>query len=213
MPGMTSSDSDRAIKVWDPLVRIFHWSLFLFFFIAYLSEDDWETAHVYAGYTVASLVLFRLIWGVIGTRFARFTNFVVKPTATIDYLKEMARGQAPRHLGHNPAAAAMIVALLVFLAMTTLSGMVLLAGEVSGPLADTFFATLPEDPVEEVHEFFANGTLLLVMLHVAGVLVSSWLHRENLVKSMITGRKPSNEPVTERSYSTEGNHRAEGVRS
>lgn len=195
-------------SVWDPLIRIFHWSLALFFVVAYLSEDHRETLHIYAGYTVILLVIFRLVWGVIGTHYARFTNFIVGPRAVTGYLKQMGTGTAPRHIGHNPAAAAMIVSLLVFLMLTAFFGMILLAGEGGGPLAGTWFATLPEDSVEEVHEFFANGTLLLVLLHVMGVFTSSLMHRENLVLSMIHGRKRADRTIPASSHQdlSEGHH-------
>ncbi|MBD3649168.1 MAG: cytochrome b/b6 domain-containing protein [Pseudomonadales bacterium] len=183
------SGADRTVKVWDPLVRIFHWSLVVFFFVAYITEDEWETLHVYAGYTVAALVLFRLVWGVIGTRYARFTNFVKGPRVAWTYLRQTLTGRAPRYIGHNPAAAAMIVALLFCLLITALSGMIHLAGEGGGPLAGTFLANLPEHEVEEFHELFANGMLLLIVLHVTGVVISSLGHHENLVRAMINGRK------------------------
>jgi len=184
-----SNTTSKFIKVWDPLVRIFHWSLVGFFFLAYLTEDDFETIHIWAGYAVAALVAFRLIWGVIGTKHARFLSFITSPRATRNYIKQAVKGQAPHYLGHNPAGAAMIVALLFSLIATTFFGMSLLAIEGEGPLAGTLFANFPEDPLEEVHEFFANFTLLLVFLHVGGVILSSLQHRENLVRAMFTGKK------------------------
>lgn len=192
---------ENTIRVWDLPVRIFHWALVTAFFVAYVSEDDYENLHQIAGYTVAALVVFRLAWGVIGTRYARFTEFVKGPHATRAYLGQMLHGKAPRHIGHNPAGAAMIVALLLALTCTTLAGMILLATDGHGPLAGTFVAGLHEHTVEEVHEFFANTTVFLVIFHVIGVLLSSLLHRENLIRSMITGRKrdattAAAEPVT-----------------
>lgn len=180
----------KGTRVWDPLVRIFHWSLAAFFFIAYLTEDDLLTVHVYAGYAVAGLVGFRLLWGVIGTRHARFSDFVTGPGAVRRYLGQLFTGKAPHYLGHNPAGAAMIIVLLASLAATAFTGAVLIAGDGQGPLAGTVFAALSGESFEETHEFFANFTLFLVGLHVAGVVVSSLLHRENLVRAMITGRKP-----------------------
>mgnify|MGYP000605842590 CR=1 FL=1 len=181
----------EAVTVWDPLVRIFHWSLAAFFFIAYLTEDELLTVHVYAGYAVAGLIGFRLLWGVIGTRHARFSDFVTGPRAVKQYLARLFTGRAPHYLGHNPAGAAMIIALLASLAATAFTGAVLIAGDGQGPLAGTVFAALSGESFEETHEFFANFTLFLVGLHVAGVVVSSLLHRENLVRAMITGRKPA----------------------
>lgn len=184
-----SLTTSRNIKVWDPLIRVFHWSLVFFFLLAYVTEDDWMTIHSYAGYSIAALVIFRLVWGVIGTRHARFTDFITTPSNVIAYLKQLSMGKARRYIGHNPAGAAMIVMLLVSLSVTVLSGVSLFATEGHGPLAGTFLSTWSEDSLEDVHEFFANFTLLLVVAHVLGVLLSGLLHRENLVKSMITGEK------------------------
>lgn len=178
-----------SVPVWDPLIRIFHWSLAGFFLLAYVTEDELLTMHVYAGYAVAALIVFRLMWGFIGTRHARFTDFVTGPTKSIRYLAQLVTGRAPRYVGHNPAGAAMIIALLTTLTLTALTGMTLIAGDGGGPLAGTIFAKFSGGVLEEVHEFVANLTLILVVLHVAGVLISSLLHQENLVKGMVTGHK------------------------
>ncbi len=186
-----SPTAARPIKVWDPVIRVFHWSLVFFYVLAYATEDDWMTIHSYAGYSIAALVCFRLVWGVIGTRHARFSDFITTPSNVIAYLKQLSKGNAKRYIGHNPAGAAMIVVLLVGLSMTVLSGASLFATEGHGPLAGTFLSTWSEDALEEVHEFFANFTLLMILVHVFGVVLSGLLHRENLVKSMITGEKLS----------------------
>jgi cytochrome b len=187
-----SQDTTSTIKVWDPLIRIFHWSLVLTFFLAYVTEDSWEDVHVIAGYIVAVLIGFRLVWGVIGTRRARFTQFVKSPQAVLVYLKQMIRFKVPHYLGHNPAAAAMIICLLISLIMISLTGMIIIAGEGQGPLAGTVFGSFNNGLMEDIHELFANVTLLLVFLHVAGVLFSSLLEKENLIRAMITGRKRDN---------------------
>ncbi|MDT8452847.1 MAG: cytochrome b/b6 domain-containing protein [Gammaproteobacteria bacterium] len=182
----------NEIRVWDPLVRIFHWSLASAFFIAYLTEDDWMDIHVYAGYTIAGLVAFRLVWGLIGTRHARFGDFVRSPREVLAYLKDMALFHPKRYLGHNPAGGAMVVALLVSLVITVLTGMsVYGTEELAGPLAGVL-ANAPEfvgDVMEELHEFFANFTLFMVVLHVVGVVLAGFQHGENLVRSMINGKK------------------------
>ena len=113
---MTTQD---RIKVWDPLVRIVHWTLVLAFFIAYFTEDDFITLHVYAGYTVIGLALFRIIWGFIGPRYARFSNFVTPPGVAWQYLKDTLALRAKRYLGHNPTGSTMVVLLLVNLLITT----------------------------------------------------------------------------------------------
>lgn len=187
----------KTVRVWDPLVRVFHWTLVAAFLTAYLVEDDWLGLHVVAGYTVLGLVLFRLVWGVIGTRHARFTNFVRSPAAVLAYLRDVVRIHARRYVGHNPAGGAMVIALLGSLVFTAVTGLALYGhGEFSGPLAG-LLQGVPDwlgNALEETHEFFANFTLLLVVLHVAGVILASLQHGENLVRSMFTGRKQQELP-------------------
>ena len=192
------TDKTETIKVWDPLVRIGHWVLVTAFFTAYFTEDDLLTQHVWAGYTVAGVILLRILWGFVGTKNARFTSFVRSPGVTAGYLVDIAKNRAQRHTGHNPAGGAMILALLVFLTVTIFSGLEIYAiEENAGPLAGFVIADSRPDGEheraeefwEEVHEVSANFTLFLVILHVAGVLLASVTHRENLVRSMINGRK------------------------
>jgi cytochrome b len=178
-----------TVKAWDPLVRVFHWSLVFFFLLAFASEDDWMNLHLWAGYAVSMLIGFRLLWGLIGTRNARFLTFVKSPAVVKQHLRDMLSLKPPHYLGHNPVAAVMVVALLISIILVAFSGMVLIASEGQGPLAGTLFAALNGEAMEEIHEFFANFTLLLVFAHVAGVVVSSLLEGENLVRAMITGRK------------------------
>lgn len=182
------------VKVWDPLVRVFHWSLVTAFIVAFITEDHFLGLHVQAGYTIIGLVLFRLLWGLIGTRHARFSDFVHGPQTVMAYLKSLLTRHPAHYVGHNPAGGWMVLALLVALLLTTLTG--LLAYGI-GETAAGPFAALAGNPggfwseaMEEVHEFLAHFTLLLVFVHVAGVAVSSLLHRENLVRAMLTGRKP-----------------------
>ena len=174
-------------KVWDPLVRLFHWSLVVCFCLAFLTEDELQTLHVYAGYLIMGLLALRLIWGFVGTRHARFSDFIRPPSEVVSYLKDMGHNRAPRHLGHNPAGGAMIVALLISLLLTTLTGVGVYGVEGAGPTTGWF--TGPGEALEEIHEFLANFTLLLVVVHVTGVILGSLMHRENLVRAMISGRK------------------------
>ncbi len=181
------------IKVWDPLVRFFHWALVSAFTIAYITEEDFLTIHSWAGYLILMLLCIRLAWGFLGTRYARFSDFLYSPKKIIQFLKDTSRLNAKRYLGHNPAGGAMVLLLMFSLLITTTSGVILLgAEEQAGPLAHWF--TQPEsmwaDILEEAHEFFANFSLFLVFVHVAGVLVESLIHKENLVSAMITGLKP-----------------------
>ncbi len=183
---------NRGVRIWDLLIRLFHWTLVAAFFTAYLTEDDWMSLHVLSGYTVVGLLLFRFVWGVIGTRHARFTSFVCSPAKTLVYLKDAIAFRARRYLGHNPAGAAMIVALLFSLSATAVTGLTLYGyAEFSGPLAGLMGRTPGwlGATLEDVHEFFADFTVLLVLLHLAGVILTSLQHRENLVRSMFTGIK------------------------
>jgi len=189
-----SEPKTKLVRVWDPLVRLFHWSLAASFMIAFLTEDDLLVVHVWAGYAIFGLILVRLIWGFVGPRHARWSDFVKEPGEIVAYLKDAVRFRASRYLGHNPAGGAMVVALLVSLIATGLTGLAVYgAQELSGPLAP-MFSGLSEGwahLLEDVHEVLANLTLLLVLLHLAGVAFASLEHRENLVKGMITGLKRS----------------------
>lgn len=184
----------KMVRVWDTLVRLFHWSLAASFLIAYLTEDDLLVVHIWAGYTIFGLILVRLVWGLVGPRHARWSDFVREPGEIMAYLKDAVRSRAPRYLGHNPAGGAMVVALLVSLTVTGLSGLAVYgAQELSGPLAPVF-SGLSEGwahVLEDIHEVLANLTLLLVLLHLAGVAFASLMHRENLVRAMINGLKRS----------------------
>lgn len=167
-----------TVKVWDPFVRVFHWSLATLFVVAYATSDEARSVHVVVGYGIAGLIALRVIWGFVGPHHARFTSFVQSPREVLGYLRDVATLKAPRHLGHNPAGGAMIIALLVMLTGTGTTGYMM--------TTDAFWGA---KWVEEIHETFANLTMGLVVFHVFGVLLSSLVHGENLVKAMVTGRK------------------------
>ncbi len=184
---------EGEIKVWDPVVRVFHWSLVLFVGIAFLAGEDYLKLHVQAGYGVIALVLFRLLWGLVGTRHARFSEFMYRPRVVLNYLKDLVTFRAKRYLGHGPAGGSMVIALLLGLLLTSVSGLAFYGGKkMAGPFAGMMVGVDPFwiKALEEVHEVLAGGTALLIGLHVAGVLFSSFAHRENLIKAMITGYKP-----------------------
>ncbi|MFC4259723.1 cytochrome b/b6 domain-containing protein [Marinobacter lacisalsi] len=172
--------SSGTVKVWDPLVRLFHWGLVASFTVTWLTGDEWDDVHEIAGYVIAGLIVFRLVWGGVGTRYARFSEFVRGPQVVIRYMKDAVRGRERRYLGHNPAGAAMIVVLLLTLAGACITGWLY--------TTDWFWGA---ELVEETHEWLANALLLLVALHVGGVVLESWHHRENLTRSMVTGLKRS----------------------
>ena len=171
-----------TVKVWDPFVRVFHWSLAALFLLAYVTGDEVQNVHIAAGYAIAGLLALRIVWGFVGPRHARFGDFVRSPRAVFAYLRDVALLRAPRYLGHNPAGGAMVVALIVMLIGTGITGYMM--------TTDAYWGA---EWVEEVHEVLANLTVGLVVVHVLGVLVASFEHRENLVKAMITGRKRAND--------------------
>ncbi len=161
------------------------------FFTAYFTEDDFLTLHVWAGYAIGAVICFRLIWGFVGSRHARFSDFVRSPAAAFKYVLSLIRNKSKRYIGHNPAGGIMILLLLTFLFGAVISGVVLYGMEEgAGPLA-AWVSTYAdsEELWEEAHEVLANLTLLLVVMHVAGVLLSGRAQGENLVKAMLTGRK------------------------
>lgn len=179
----------NKVLIWDLPTRIFHWGLVIAFFVAYVSEEDLLTLHVWAGYSVAGLIVFRLLWGIIGNRYARFSNFLCNPGTAFRYLQDVMQLKAKRYLGHNPAGAWMIVMLLLGLSLAVFSGMAVYAADQNaGPLVGVV-GNQYEDLWEEIHEFFVNATLLLVVFHVLGVLLESYAHKENLAKSMVHGYK------------------------
>ena len=203
--------------VWDFFVRVFHWSVVVLFFVAYFTEDDVLSLHVWAGYILGVLVVMRVLWGVVGPKHARFTDFVYRPLKVWRYAVDLLAFRAKRHIGHSPAGGAMVVVLLVGLLATIWSGMELHAVENNaGPLAGATTITKGAQGVhsellvrisenedndheggerenesvwEDVHEALANFVFFLVVVHVLGVLWASLVHRENLVRSMITGWK------------------------
>ena len=165
--------------VWDVPVRVFHWLMVASFAGAYLTAESerWRLLHVTLGYTMAGLVGFRIFWGLVGTRYARFSSFLRGPQAIARYLKSLVSGKPEHHTGHNPAGALAILAMLLLTLAVTASGWAVY-NDVAGKW------------LEETHEVAANVMLTVIGVHIVAVLVSSWLHHENMVGSMISGRKP-----------------------
>ena len=168
----------RTVRVWDPLVRVFHWSLVAAFVIAWSTGDEFMSVHEFAGYVIMGLIAFRIVWGFVGSRHARFADFVKAPGTVVGYLRGSLRRRAPRYLGHNPAGGAMVVFLLVMLIAITATGYM--------QTTDAFWGVRW---VRETHEIAVNITLVAIFLHVVGVIFASVEHRENLVKAMVTGKK------------------------
>ena len=186
------------VRVWDPFVRIFHWLLATVVLVDwFMDEPLWM--HTWLGYLAAGLVILRIVWGFIGPENAQFINFVRGPRLVLEYVAGLVRFSSRRYLGHSPAGGAMIVALLVMISATIVTGMANLAADRGeGPLAGAISKVerpiipgqrRPRLLMKQVHETVANITLVLVLLHVLGVALGSFAHRENLVRAMITGRK------------------------
>lgn len=166
------------ILVWDAPTRVFHWALALSFLGAFITADSerLRDVHVVLGYTALGLIAFRLIWGVLGTRYARFASFAFGPREVADYLKSLL-ALRPRHfLGHNPAGSIAIYALLALGLLTGLTGY-------------ARYNELGGEWLQDLHEGLANAMLAVVFVHITGVVLSSLLHRENLARAMITGYK------------------------
>jgi cytochrome b len=178
-PAETGSDTlPVEVRVWDPFVRIFHWSLVCLFVFAFATGDEWDKPHEFAGYVIAGLVGLRVIWGFVGSRHARFTDFVRGPGEVLRFLRDTMRLKAPRYLGHNPAGGMMVLALLFAISVISVTGYMM--------TTDSFWGA---EWVEELHEISVYATLGLVALHVIGVITASSEHSENLVLAMFTGRK------------------------
>lgn len=167
-----------SVRVWDPLVRIFHWSLVGLFAFSFVTGDEWESAHVKSGYVIAALIAFRLVWGLVGSRHARFSDFVYSPKTVLRYIGDMVRFRAKRYVGHNPAGGMMVLALLAMISVIASTGYMM--------TTDAYWGV---EWVEDVHKASVYLTIGLIVLHVAGVIFASIEHKENLVRSMVTGRK------------------------
>ena len=177
------SRRERVVRVWSPYVRLFHWMLVASVATAWLSSGEIMTVHQLAGYTAIALVASRFLAGFLGSGYTLFSQFVRGPRAVYGYLKDVAGNRERRFLGHNPAGGAMVIALLLCVAGTGLTGWM--------QTTDAYWGVAW---VEDTHKVLGNGILVLIGLHVAGVLLASMRHGENLVRAMINGRKRAAEP-------------------
>lgn len=166
------------ILVWDIPTRLFHWLLAMSFIGAYITAESeyWRDLHVALGYSMLGLIGFRLVWGLVGTRYARFASFIFGPAKVMAYLKSLLSRSPEHYVGHNPAGSWAIYGLL-------------LLGLLSGATGYATYEEIGGEWLEELHEFFSETMLVLVLVHIAGVAASSLLHRENLVRGMIDGYK------------------------
>lgn len=172
------SAEQSKILVWDLPVRLGHWLMVGCFAVAWLSgeSEEWRLVHVFAGGAIVGIALFRIVWGLVGSRYALFADFIRGPHRALSYLKSLFAPQPEHHVGHNPAGGYAIALLL---------GLILASGA-SGWLN---YQEMGGEWLEDLHEFAVNAMLLVVMVHLGGVFVGSLAHRENLVRPMITGMK------------------------
>jgi cytochrome b len=170
--------ASRNLLVWDVPTRLFHWLLVASFAGAFATgeSEHWRPTHVLLGYTAGGLIVFRLVWGLIGTRYARFSSLPLHPRAVLSYLRSLRSGSPEHHTGHNPAGSWAILAILTLVAATAVSGWAVLAK--IGP-----------EWLGDLHEGLSNAAVALIVVHVVAVIASSLLHRENLVRAMLTGFK------------------------
>ena len=175
---MNISNKKQDILVWDFPVRIFHWLLALSFAGAWLTSESeaQQLIHYAFGYSACAIILFRIVWGIVGTRYARFTQFIKGPTETGRHLKSLLIGRQSPGPGHNPAGALVMIALMILILLISLTGYWIVK-DVLGEL------------MSGAHEAISNLAFGIVLLHVAAAIIMSFLQKENLVKSMFTGLK------------------------
>lgn len=166
------------VRVWDRLQRLLHWTLVLAIALAWLSTLAFGSLHQPVGYAALAIVLLRIVWGFVGSRYALFSQFVRGPRATIEYLRALQQRTEPHHLGHNPLGGWMILALLACVLGLALTGWLY--------TTDAFWG---DETVDYLHQALAWGMLALIAMHVAGVLFTSRRQHENLVKAMFSGDK------------------------
>lgn len=171
----------KKILVWDVPTRIGHWALVLAFFGSFFTGDGekWRLYHVAAGYAVGGILIFRIFWGLVGTRYARFSSFLFSPVQAFGYVASLLKGKPSHWLGHNPAGSYAIY-LLISLGLATVATGAAVYADVGG------------EWLEDAHDVLSYGMLGLVGVHVLGVIVGSIAHHENLARSMVHGYKMGN---------------------
>lgn len=182
---LPSNPKTRQVKVWDILVRFTHWTVAAGIIANLLFTEDGSDLHVYVGYTVVGLVVLRLLWGSVGTRYARFTNFFPTPTRLKAHLSNLSvRCVDEQHLGHNPLAAIMMLSLWAVIIGLGITGYLM-----ESHIFSHIQLLSNKDMLEEIHELLANSLYLLVPLHIFAAIAMSYWQRQNLIKAMITGEK------------------------
>lgn len=179
------------VRIWDLPTRVFHWSFATACIVAWITGDDarYTDIHLYTGYLAFALLLFRLVWGFIGGRYARFTQFITGPHKVFEHLSHLGDHHYDHGRGHNPAGAIAVVLMLVLILALSVTGLIVLGGEEGfGPLKG-LFTIAQGDAVHAWHEWLAWAWLAVVLLHLGGVVLMGILQRESLILAMFTGNK------------------------
>jgi cytochrome b len=175
---MRPGGDTETIKVWDIVVRLSHWTLVAAIALAWFTSEGYGRWHEYIGYLALAVVFLRVLWGFTGTRYARFTQFIRSLPHTLAYARSVIAGRQPRYLGHNPLAGWMALVLLIMTLLTCVTGWLY--------TTDRFWGV---EWMEELHEVLSYAMLPLIALHIIGAIATSRHHRENLIASMVHGRK------------------------
>jgi cytochrome b len=197
---MAEKIENKKIRIWDLPVRLFHWTLVVLLTVSYFTGQaggDWMKFHFWSGYTILTLLLFRIAWGCVGSTTARFSDFVKGPVACLVYLRDLLLGRRTYDVGHNPVGGTMVVLLLFAVLAQVVAGLFSAdtdTGTVTGPLAH-LVADKWIDRFTHFHSFWVNVLLILVGLHVLAALFYLVWKRQNLIGSMFTGRKPLDDAV------------------
>ena len=196
---MSSNHSSKQQLVWDLPLRVFHWSLAGLFFIAWFTAegDQWLDIHIFAGYAIAGLIVLRFVWGFTGSYYARFAQFSYSFSEARDYALDVLKGHARRYVGHNPAGSWAVFLLLIGMFLVVISGFFVFGGEEGHGPVSTLESDLVGFLARSIHDVLATAMMALVIVHVAGVMIESYQHKEKLVLSMLNGRKlvPDHSPV------------------
>jgi cytochrome b len=175
---MNTSNKKQAVLVWDFPIRVFHWLLVISFAGAWLTSESeaQQLIHYAFGYSACAIILLRIVWGLVGTRYARFAEFVKGPAETGQHIKSLLVGKQSPGLGHNPVGALVMISLIILILLIDLTGYWIVKG-VLGEL------------MSGAHEAISNLAMGFVLIHIAAAIIMSLLQKENLVKSMFTGKK------------------------
>ena len=184
-------NAEGPVLIWDLPTRVFHWTLAASFFIALATGDSdrFRDIHVFSGYLMLGLIGFRVVWGLAGSHYARFGSFLFGPRAAVTYVEDLLAARSRRYLGHNPAGSWAVFAMLALGLVICLSGLIVLGAEESQGILKGVARHPLGEMTKGLHESLSWLMLALVVLHLAGVLIESWAHRENLAGAMLTGRK------------------------